>query len=154
MASTMTDSGRKMEREEQAGVERVLSNGRRVFTPAYKRWVVQQCQRAGASVSSVALSQGINANVVRKWIARERAVALPTQLPTPTHLIPVCVRAEVAASDKPPALANVSAGQAAPARTRVPCAIELDVHGATIKLHGPVDAQDLRTVLDALAPRR
>ena len=46
--------------------------------------VVQECLQPGASVSSVAISHGINANVIRKWlpIYREKPVApLPAFVP-------------------------------------------------------------------------
>ncbi len=48
---------------------------------------MQECLQPGASVSSVAISYGINANVIRKWlpIYRDKAVApLPAFVPLQT----------------------------------------------------------------------
>lgn len=46
----------------------------------FKTQVVQECLQPGASVASVALSHGINANVVRKWLPLYRDHQL-TDLP-------------------------------------------------------------------------
>lgn len=41
---------------------------RHSYPKPFKAQVVQECLQAGASIASVALSHGINANLVRKWI--------------------------------------------------------------------------------------
>ncbi|MGY2237063.1 IS66-like element accessory protein TnpA [Pseudomonas gingeri] len=49
-----------------------------------KAQIVQECLQPGASVSSVAISHGINANVIRKWlpIYRDKPVTpLPAFIP-------------------------------------------------------------------------
>ncbi|WP_248807444.1 IS66-like element accessory protein TnpA [Pseudomonas sp. MWU13-2100] len=54
------------------------------YPKPFKAQVVQECLQPGASVSSVAISHGINANVIRKWlpIYREKPVApLPAFVP-------------------------------------------------------------------------
>ena len=54
------------------------------YPKPFKAQVVQECLKPGASVSSVAISHGINANVIRKWlpIYRDKPVALlPTFVP-------------------------------------------------------------------------
>jgi len=54
------------------------------YPKPFKAQVVQECLQPGASVSSVAISHGINANVIRKWlpIYRDKAVAsLPAFVP-------------------------------------------------------------------------
>ncbi|WP_082148756.1 IS66-like element accessory protein TnpA [Pseudomonas helleri] len=38
------------------------------YPKSFKAQVVQQCLQPGASISSVAISHGINANVIRKWL--------------------------------------------------------------------------------------
>ncbi|WP_460427166.1 transposase [Azotobacter armeniacus] len=52
---------------------------RRSYSTAFKAQVVQECGQPGASVASVALSHGINTNVVHKWIrtARSQVVSDP-----------------------------------------------------------------------------
>ncbi|MEB0043422.1 transposase [Pseudomonas sp. MH10] len=41
---------------------------RRSYPKSFKAQVVQECLQPGASIASVALGHGINANLVRKWI--------------------------------------------------------------------------------------
>ncbi|WP_154618432.1 transposase, partial [Pseudomonas syringae] len=38
------------------------------YTNPFKAQVVQECLQPGVSVSSVAITHGINANVIRKWL--------------------------------------------------------------------------------------
>ena len=43
------------------------SNSRRRFDEQFKARVLAECQRPGTSVASVALANGLNANLVHKW---------------------------------------------------------------------------------------
>src|SRR5262247_2006208 len=52
---------------------RVSRNGRRFFSEAHKRSIVEKCLVPGASVSAVALAHGFNTNLVRKWIVKHQA---------------------------------------------------------------------------------
>ena len=52
---------------------------RRRYGAEFKQQILAQCAEPGASVASVALSHGINANVVHKW-RREVGGALPALL--------------------------------------------------------------------------
>ncbi|PKO69489.1 MAG: hypothetical protein CVU22_04735 [Betaproteobacteria bacterium HGW-Betaproteobacteria-16] len=54
---------------------------RRYHSPELKGQIVAECQVTGASVASVALAHGINANIVHRWM-REQADSL---LPTPRN---------------------------------------------------------------------
>jgi transposase len=49
-------------------VERVMSNGERVFALAFRRWLVEQARQPGASVEGLGLRHGINANQLRRWM--------------------------------------------------------------------------------------
>lgn len=42
-------------------------NTRRRYDACLKQQILAQCAEPGASVARIALSHGINANVVRKW---------------------------------------------------------------------------------------
>lgn len=42
---------------------------RRVHSAEFKAQVIAQCREPGASVAAVAMAHGVNANVVRKWLA-------------------------------------------------------------------------------------
>ena len=55
---------------------------RRRHSAELKQQIIAQCAEPGASVASIALSHGINANVLHKW-RREAGGALPAlQAPT------------------------------------------------------------------------
>ena len=53
---------------------------RRLYSPELKNQVVAQARLPGASIAGVALSHGINANIVHRWL-RERA-GQPPQTPS------------------------------------------------------------------------
>ena len=96
--------------------------------------VLQQCAASGASVAKVAMSHGVNANVVHGWrkLARERdGIALPppspTTLPAQTaaslpHFLPV----SVTQATSPPALVDIQ--------------IELRRGAAAMKITWPIAA--------------
>ena len=67
---TSLDRSGKMEH----GVRHVDTAGRRWYTREFKREIVAQCERPGASVSKIAVDHGLNPNLVRKWIERAREV--------------------------------------------------------------------------------
>ena len=41
---------------------------RRMHSPAFKAHVLQACSLPGVSIAAVALSNGLNANLVRRWL--------------------------------------------------------------------------------------
>lgn len=45
---------------------------RRRFSREFKAQIVAQCQKPGASVSRISLDNGLNANMVRRWISEAR----------------------------------------------------------------------------------
>ena len=49
-------------------IKRITMRQRHSYPKSFKAQVVQECLQPGASVSGVAMSHGINANVVRKWL--------------------------------------------------------------------------------------
>lgn len=54
------------------------------YPKSFKAQVVQECLQPGTSISSVAISHGINANVIRKWLPlyRDQPLApLPAFVP-------------------------------------------------------------------------
>ena len=54
------------------------------YPKPFKAQVVQECLQPGATVSSVAIRHGINANVIRKWLPLYRdqpPAALPAFVP-------------------------------------------------------------------------
>jgi transposase len=67
---------------------------RRRHSAELKAQVLSECAQPGASVASVALSHGINANVVHKW----RRLAGGTPLPV-ASFIPLALPAPTCAAD-------------------------------------------------------
>ena len=53
---------------------------RRFYSPELKNQVTQECRQGGASVAGVALSHGINANIVHRWLREFTSSALVPQL--------------------------------------------------------------------------
>ena len=70
---------------------------RRRYDDELKAQVVAECDAAGASVAKVAMSHGINANVVHRWrqLAREGKSPVPAKtgefMPVPLAVPPVTV---------------------------------------------------------------
>ena len=122
------------------GVVRVLSNGKRQYADEFKAELVRQCLVPGTSVAATAMTHGVNANLLRRWIvlngAQGRAVV---QKPA---LLPVTL-----CSPPPQCLPSM------PDLHMAPQTIEIDIHGVRVRLQGQVDAQRLRIVLDVLAQR-
>lgn len=69
-------------------IKRITMRQRHSYPKPFKAQVVQECLQPGASVSGVALSHGINANVVRKWLPLYRnqpPATLPAFVPLKTE---------------------------------------------------------------------
>lgn len=122
--------------------------GRPNYPTEFKRDLAAQACEPDVSVAKLALSHGINANMLFKWRRHYRAgrfegvasgkPAAPVQQAT---LVPVVSLA-------------LNARKAAPAGKRSEPVIEMVVGEVTLRLRGGVDAMLLDTVLDCLAQRR
>ena len=65
-------------------IARISMRQRSSYPKPFKAQIVQECLQPGATVSSVAIRHGINANVIRKWLPvyRDQAVTtLPAFVP-------------------------------------------------------------------------
>lgn len=117
----------------------VTRNGRRYFSAAHKRAVVQKCLVPGASLAAVALSHGFNANLVRRWVRQFQERSLSTKL------VPVVV------TPRPP-LAKTATRVVRIARSKprsVRSSLELQIGATRLVLRG-MDLEQLRVVLDTL----
>ena len=114
-------------------VERLKSNGKRVFSTAFKAWLVAQAGQPGVSVAALAMRHEINANQLRRWMRLEH-LAQPTRAPIvlPVTVLPQDCRreAEMALQPTPP--------------------IEIEFAGAVVRVHRGSDAEQVRVVLQAL----
>lgn len=61
---------------------------RRRHSAEFKQQILAECARPGASVARVALSHGINANVVHKWCRMVHVPSTDLQVPT---VVPVAL---------------------------------------------------------------
>ena len=61
--------------------ELILARPRRSYSKELKAQIVAQCCQPGVSVAGVALSHGINANLVRRWIRQSEAQPAPAFVP-------------------------------------------------------------------------
>ena len=70
---------------------------RRRYSEEIKARVMTECDAAGASVAKVAMSHGINANIVHRWrqLAREDRLGLPRST---GEFVPVALAAPPAAT--------------------------------------------------------
>jgi hypothetical protein len=75
---------------------------RRRHPPEFKAAVVAECGRRGVSIAAVALANGLNANLVRRWVVEQegstavvpasQAQALPAASPIPREgFVPVTI---------------------------------------------------------------
>ena len=55
---------------------------RRRYDDEHKAQVIAECAAPGASVAKVAMSHGINANVVHRWRQQAREARVPASAPT------------------------------------------------------------------------
>jgi transposase len=74
---------------------------RRKHTAEFKKQVVRACQQPGVSSAAVALANGVNANLVRRWVKRAeqaRVDTLPLSAPVSQRSSPEFVPLQVPAS--------------------------------------------------------
>ena len=69
---------------------------RRNYSAQFRALVLEQCAAPGASVAKVALSHGMNANVVHRWRREARDSAASVSL---REFVPVSVSASALAQD-------------------------------------------------------
>jgi len=71
-------------------VTAVLRNGRCLYDPISKARLVDACLEPGASVARLALDNGVNANLLRKWVKRRKdQLSAPTGSTSTSPFIPV-----------------------------------------------------------------
>jgi transposase len=113
------------------------TNGRRTYSKAAKRALVELCKQPGASVAGLALAHGINANLLRRWMNQYGGDGSPPRKQQRAALLPVTTSYPI--ESVVPPVHDIG--------------IEIAFRGSTIRIRGSVDAQALTTVLDCLARR-
>lgn len=124
---------------------RVTCNGRRYYSKAHQEAVVAKCLVPGASLAAVALANGFNANLVRRWV-RERQ-ARNAVANTVAKLLPVTIQPEQARMLPERALSRRSGVRIKHADCG---SMQLRVGSIELVLHGTVDREQLSLVLETL----
>ena len=103
---------------------------RRRHSAEFKRQVLAECARPGASVAGVALAHRINANLVQKWRRQARGGGVGGALRADATFVPVAVAAAEPAEGMPPAAVHVEVHRGAVcARIRWPVVAAADCAG-------------------------
>lgn len=145
-------------------VARKKRDGRNIYDADAQRKLVEACLKPGVSVSGMALAHGLNTNVLRKWLIRERkrdetsqrrpvekrtqsapkllAVTMLPE-PAPDMLVPTT-------EQSPPPSPTYSTPPIGNAAGR----INIEISGARIIVDANVNATALSTVLDCLRGTR
>jgi transposase len=122
------------------------SRSRRQHERAFKDELIAQSLVPGASVASIAMKGGINANLLFKW-RREHVRAMAACAAPAATLLPVCVIPETA----PPSIVQPTVPvDPAINRSSRSGVIEVEIAGAQLRLRGAVDEAMLGSVLRAL----
>jgi transposase len=87
----------------------VLRNGRRRYDPVSKQRLVEACRQPGASLAGLALRHGVNANLLRKWVAgrpgqQRPGTAVGTSERTTEVFVPVVELCGVSDPPEPPSV--------------------------------------------------
>ena len=132
----------------------VLRNGRRRYDPVSKQRLVEACRQPGASLAGLALRHGVNANLLRKWVAgqpvqQKPGTAVGASERATEVFVPVVELCGVAGAPEPPALPAVQhpVQPAKAARHTDPPAPRLTVempNGVTLRLE--CSGQDVELV--------
>ena len=115
---------------------------RRRYAASFKRELVERSLQPGASVSGIALENGINANVLFRWRREQLRATASVQHESTEQavLLPVKLAAPVTPTT-----------QATAARSPMPAGvIEIEIGAARVRLRGAVDEANVRCVLQAL----
>ena len=125
---------------------------RRKHELAFKRELIERCLHPGASVSAIALENGLNANLLFKW-RRTHLRASSSDAREPGRgdvpkMLPVTIRATAlgALTAQPPTQL--------PIPRPGPGVIEIDIGAARVRVRGAVDEANLRCVLQVLGAQR
>ncbi|MCU0965949.1 MAG: transposase [Burkholderiaceae bacterium] len=123
---------------------------RRKHDAAFKRELIERSLQPGASVSAIALENGLNANLLFKWrrmhlrggytgTGRLVRSSGPTMLPVTICSTPVD---------------SMRAPMPLPLPRTSPGVIEIDIGAARVRLRGAVDQASLHSALQTLAALR
>ena len=121
---------------------------RRKHDAAFKRELIERSLHPGASVSAIALENGLNANLLFKWrrmhLCANHTSAGRLVRGNGSTMLPVMICSTPVDSMRAPA----------PLPRTSPGVIEIDIGAARVRLRGAVDEASLRSALQTLATLR
>jgi transposase-like protein len=115
-------------------VEAPAGRRRRRHSAEFKASVIQAAQQPGVSMAAVALANGLNATMLRKWVTQSQLRELPQQV------VPATPESHVA---QPQSLGFLPVALAAARAESMPAAdirIDLQRAGTTLKISWPSSA--------------
>jgi transposase len=124
---------------------------RRQHDRAFKEELARRSLLPGASVSAIALDNGVNANMLFKWRREHQRAASPRSAPAVLLPVEVAPAADAVALPVTTTPLMPSLPSKSPPRGGV---IELEVAGVQLRVRGPVDEASLCSVLRALRQTR
>ena len=133
-------------------------DGRCIYSAAGKRALIHACLQPGISVAGSALVNGVNANLLRKWIrqfqSKQQRIHRPSGAATLIPLLPVQLTDVVpqvvdskpmkVVSERAETITNI------PPRKQTTGCIGIEIAGAKLTLRGDIDERQLRLVLSCL----
>lgn len=132
--------------ESSTSLVSVPRNFRRRYTMDFKRQVVQESMASGASIARVAMAHGLNANQLHNWRWQYRRGDFGPLTETPA-LLPVHINALPAPAPRQ-RVGHQESNNSGIEDGR----IELHLGNARILVHGAVDLQALRCMIEMLHP--
>jgi hypothetical protein len=120
-----------------SGIELPSRRTRRRHAPEFRDQVVQACRQPGVSIAAVALANGLNANMVRKWVIDAEARPGQAGISYPVEPPPV---SDKATSNAPPSFLPLALAAPAPPAPADEIRIELQRGATTIKVAWPASA--------------
>ena len=124
---------------------RITCNGRRYFSRAHKDAIVAKCLAPGASLAAVALANGFNANLVRRWVVQCQTRQAGSK--SRARLLPVTIEPEQ--TQKAAADGVIRLGRGTESGS-----MEIRVGRVELIVHGAVELEQLSIVLETLLRSR
>jgi transposase len=125
-------------------------DGKFRYSESGKQALIGLCQQPGASVSAIAVANGINPNVVRRWLSLAPA---GRALQHPPALLPVMLAGEtVTEAEAEPSMLETRSTTS----TRTPpvtVEFRIECATATVRFSAPLDAETLKLITAGLAKR-
>lgn len=121
-------------------------DGKNRYDEGARRRLVALCEQPGVSLTAIAVANGLNPNVVRRWVGLARADALAQ----PGAMLPVML--SVSADERADA-ADASARCRPMATSASAVEYRIDLPGATVRFAGPLSAATLRLICEGVGER-